>query len=178
MKFSSNCTCDFDYPENVKELLILKQPLNIPIGNGLYRIVEDYYYHYLKNGVLFRLKIPSGFTYDGASVPRWLWSFSNLTPDGDVRAAAALHDHIYEYDGTLPFGTHVMFYKENWHNCFGHGWSRKDADKLFRKVMKQAGIGERDRKLAYWSVRLFGWIVWGDGKKVDPIANCPGVIRY
>lgn len=151
-----------NYPENIMELLEFKQPINIPIGNGMYRIVENYEYYYLKSDVLFRILVPAGFTYDGASVPRWLWSLSNLTPDGDIRAAAAVHDLIYAYDGTLPFGYHVMWYAsaKRWVNCFGNGWSRKDADKLFLKIMKQAGIGETDRKRAYWAVRLFGWIKW------------------
>jgi hypothetical protein len=167
---------DNKYPINIDDLLKVKQPKNIPIGNGLYRIIEDYRYYYLKSEILFCITVPNGFSYDGASVPRWLWSISNLTPDGQIRAAAAVHDLIYAYDGTLPFGLHAMWKNGVWINCFGSGWSRKDADKIFLKIMRQTGVGKTDRNRAYIFVRLFGWLKWGDGIKVSSMKNCHGII--
>lgn len=139
---------------------MFKHLLNVPIGNGQYRVYKRYNYHYRKNDVLHRITIPVGFTYE-VSIPRWLWSIANITPDGPIRTAAALHDLIYLHKGVLPEGLH-MFQDDKgmWHDCTGKPWSRLDADKLFLKVMKEGGVGETDRERAYKAVRWFGWYYW------------------
>ena len=42
----------------------------------------------LHGGVRRRILIPKGFVYDGASVPRLVWTLSGILPDGLIRAAA------------------------------------------------------------------------------------------
>ncbi len=156
--------------ENESELLEFKQPYNYPIGKAgkrLYRNMQKYEYYWKKavklggdveEELLNRIIVPEGFTYDGASVPRFLWSIANLTPDGKLRAAALVHDWIYDNKGVMPAGSY-QFYNGSWINVVGR-WTRKDADKMFLKIMELGGVGKTDRTRAYWAVRLFGWIAW------------------
>ena len=91
------------------------------------------------------LRVPAGFSSDGASVPRVFWRI--IFPPGDQKAlrAAFLHDFIYR--------THP------------EGWSRKQADDLFRRVLIEDGISRNSANMAYWGVRLFGVSAWKAGGK-------------
>lgn len=91
------------------------------------------------------LTVPAGFESDGASVPRFFWRI--VFPPGDARAllAAFLHDFIYR--------THPA------------GWTRKQADELFRKLLIEDGISRNSANMAYWGVRLFGGSAWEAGGK-------------
>lgn len=91
------------------------------------------------------LTVPAGFQSDGASVPRFFWRV--VFPPGDQKAlrAAFLHDWIYR--------THPQ------------GWSKADADKLFRQVLVEDGVSRSSAELAYWGVRLFGGQSWKAGGK-------------
>ena len=77
----------------------MMQPVNIPVllgsGEEGYKLVETYSYSWTMPDRLRRaITIPKGFTYDGASVPRLVWTLSGITPDGLIRAAALVHDFI------------------------------------------------------------------------------------
>jgi len=58
------------------------QPVNVPVTDKLYRLVEAYQYNWITDRVIYRVEIPAGFEWDGASVPRLVWSLSGLRPDG------------------------------------------------------------------------------------------------
>jgi hypothetical protein len=139
----------------------LKQPLIVPITNKHYRLVEQYAYHWDLGGTRNRIVIPRGFTYDGASVPRLAWTLSGITPDGLIRAAALVHDWIYRHKGRLPQGSQQ--YREGnepWQDAYG-AWSRRDADRLFARIMREAGVSKWKRRMAYRAVRWFGGSAWG-----------------
>jgi len=89
------------------------------------------------------LTVPAGFESDGASVPRFFWRI--VFPPGDYRAleAAFLHDFIYR--------THP------------EGWTRAQADELFRSLLIENGVPRLSANLAYWGVRLFGGSAWNAG---------------
>ena len=91
------------------------------------------------------LTVPEGFESDGASVPRFFWRA--VFPPGDNRAlrAAFLHDYIYR--------THP------------EGWTRAQADELFRKLLIEDGVSRISAALAYWGVRLFGASSWEEAGK-------------
>jgi hypothetical protein len=154
----SNPVCG-PLPENAEELLKLKQPLNVPVSGNLYRLVEEYRYYFEKNGVISCIIVPKGFTYDGASSPRISWTMSGIIPDGLIRPAALVHDWIYNFDGDLPLGSHTFYTKGVWVSVITR-WSRKDADRIFLKIMRQAGMDEFQSWLAYYAVRAFGWTKW------------------
>jgi len=107
-----------------------------------------------------RIRIPAGFTYDGASVPRIAWSITGIRPDGLLRAAAAVHDWIYHWSGDLPAGSQTFCVDGmEWKNAIGT-WKRKDCDRLFGRMLREAGVPSLKRKMAYIAVRLMGGLSW------------------
>ena len=113
--------------------------------DGLYELTEDYRYR--------AFLIPSGFRWDGASVPRLFWTLTGVRPGGRILGASCIHDALYRYGGEVPV---------SWNDPIRY-WSRKEADQLFRKMMKGAGIGWLQCHRAYWAVRMFGGRSWKDG---------------
>jgi hypothetical protein len=125
-----------------------------------YRLVEDYTYAWTKGEFDYRITVPTGFTYDGASVPRVAWTVSGIRPDGLIRAAALIHDWIYNFKGLLPEGSHEFLDAEGrWQTVYGR-WSREDTDRLFGRIMRESGVPKFKRRMAYRAVRLFGWLYW------------------
>lgn len=137
-----------------------EHPDIVPMTDKLYRLDEDYIYYWIKNDTKYRITIPAGFVYDGASAPRIVWTISGIIPDGLIRAAALVHDWIYRYTGKLPDGSHQYLNKNDlWANIHGR-WARKDADRLFARIMREANVPKSKRRLAYRAVRFFGWFSW------------------
>lgn len=142
--------------------MTLAQPLTIPTSEG-YEVVVDYAYEWEAKDRKFTIIVPKGFVFDGASVPRILWTLIGITPDGLHRAAALVHDFIYRYDGFLPNGS----FWEIGMNCEliglpGVRWNRDQADKLFARMLREGGVSKFKRRLMYQGVRLGGWIHWND----------------
>jgi hypothetical protein len=78
--------------------------------------------------------IPRTFPSDGATIPRPLWPFVGSPFSPDSLEAAVVHDYLY----SMALGT------------------RKDADKLFHKMLRQGGVGRLRAGLMWLAVRLFG----------------------
>ncbi len=135
----------------------LQQPKNVPINDSEYRLLEDYVYMWEALGFKNRLVIPEGYVNDGASVPRPLWWF--IRPDGLIRAAALLHDYIYEHKGKLPKNTHQILKDGVWIDA-SYTWTRNDADRLFCRVMREAGVSKFKRRAAYYAVIVGGFFYW------------------
>jgi hypothetical protein len=87
-------------------------------------------------------QIPTGFTFDLASIPRLLWAFT--APFELSIAAPLVHDYLYQTGGISGKVT------------------RKQSDMKFRELMKAEGISLWRREVAYWAVRAFGKKHWGD----------------
>jgi hypothetical protein len=139
----------------------LEQPNITPITDKMYRLREDYVYHWEQEGIPHRITVKKGFEYDGASVPRIVWTLGGLRPDGLIRAAALVHDYIYRHAGIMPPSTCEFKNKETdkWEDD-GCVWDRKRCDRLFRRMMQQASSSKTKVWLAYKFVRSFGWIAW------------------
>lgn len=134
---------------------MLKQPLTVPIkeSGDIYRLEADYVIDLRPYSTKhIDLVVPKGFIYDGASVPRWLWSVSGLGIDGLHRAAALVHDFIYEHQG----------YFEDNDTGADIEISRKEADLIFKKILKEVGISSHKIFMAYYGVRLFGQKAWAN----------------
>lgn len=139
----------------------LRQPINVPIGVRKYQLVEDYAYVWRAGGRTRRIVVPAGFVYDGASVPRLGWTLAGILPDGLIRAAACVHDWIYINKGRLDDGSYQEF------NHQSQQWvrtrcdvTREEADRMFCRIMREAGLPKWRRRIAYRAVRLGGWIPW------------------
>jgi len=90
----------------------------------------------LPNGEVCR--IPIGFNWDGASIPKWAQSFIGK-PMGNYALAALLHDWLYS---SLILGKNKK--------------GRLEADELFYTVMDQLDISWWRRKAMYRAVRFGG----------------------
>jgi hypothetical protein len=80
--------------------------------------------------------VDAQFTTDFASVPRIFWNL--IPPVGKYSKAAVIHDWLY-VNKTV---------------------SRKDADGIFRRIMRENGVPKWKRYVMWAAVRAFGWIVW------------------
>lgn len=80
--------------------------------------------------------MPPGLVTDFASVPKCLRSIFPNT--GLYTQAAVVHDYLYD----------------------NHMVSRKDADGIFRRIMREAGVGRLSRYTMWGACRLFGWAAW------------------
>jgi hypothetical protein len=138
------------------------QPDIVPVTDELYRLDEDYEYRWTKFDTIYRITIPAGFIYDGASVPRIVWTISGITPDGLIRAAALVHDWIYFHAGKLPNGSHQYLNTDaHWSDILGR-WRREHADRIFARIMREANVPKSKRRMAYRAVWFFGWFRWKD----------------
>lgn len=95
-----------------------------------------------------RITIPAGFEFDLASVPRPLWWL--IAPFELSIAAPLVHDFLYRYGGDPPEGSVTP----------SKTYTRKEADGLFRDVMRQEGVAAWRRTLAYLGSRWFGAFAW------------------
>lgn len=142
------------------DITYIEQPDARPLKRGGYHLNEEYVYQWAYSGRVSRITVPRGFRWDGASVPRAVWTLSGLQQDGLIRAAALIHDWIYHHDGKLPLGSQQEFEPGvGWIDIIGT-WTRQDADKLFARMMRDSGIEPRYVRRAYVAVRAFGWILW------------------
>lgn len=94
-------------------------------------------------GAYEALAVPVGFKTDFASVPRLFWGL--FPPYGRHTRAAVIHDWLY---------------------MTGH-LSRADADGIFRRIMRECGVGRARRWTMYGALRLFGWVAWRMHRKAD-----------
>jgi hypothetical protein len=88
------------------------------------------------------IKIPAGYEYDMASVPRFLWSF--ISPFNDGLFGTLIHDYLYVNKiGTV-----------------------KQADKEYLFWNNITNKNKFDNYLRYYVVRATGWLIWYDIIKI------------
>lgn len=123
---------------------MLDQPDLRPVkeSGDMYRLFTEYKFTFLDR----EFCIPKGYQTDGASVPRWAYTLFGFLPDGVQRAAALVHDWLYEHKGELD----------------GEYYTRREADKLFLHHMNLAGLISWKARGAYLVVRLLGRKEWKD----------------
>ncbi|MDD3118016.1 MAG: DUF1353 domain-containing protein [Victivallales bacterium] len=87
-----------------------------------------------------QMYVPCGFQSDGVSVPRFFWRL--VFPPGDQKAlrAGLAHDYVYRRHP----------YK----------WTKADADRMFRDLLRADGVPNWRAQLAYLGVHWFGGGAW------------------
>jgi Protein of unknown function (DUF1353) len=75
-----------------------------------------------------------GFSTDGASIPRVLWTLVGSPFTGKYLKAAVIHDV----------------------GCVTHKYTWQETDRIFFDAMLDAGVSEHQAKLFYWAVREGG----------------------
>ena len=139
----------------IKQPRISPHPLII----GYYLLDEDFVYKWVGDGFNRKLIIPKGFVFDLASVPRIFWTPTGISPDRLRWTAPLIHDFLYEHKGKLPAGSYFWQPRGGWEEDKTE-WTRKNADRLFCRIMREDGIKRWKRRMAYRAVRLGGYIAW------------------
>ena len=120
------------------------------LGVRHWEIAEDFNYEI--NGEKF--VIPAGFKFDGASIPKFLHTF--LSPVGVLLMGGLVHDYAYKYETLL---------KINKAETMGV-LTQKKADQIFRDINIEINGFYLMNQLAYYSLRLGGFLAWRKHRKV------------
>ena len=121
------------------------------LGVRHWELAEDY--NYKLNDKEF--VIPAGFTFDGASIPKFLHQF--FSPVGVLLMGGLVHDYAYKYQ------TLLMKNKKETLGVI----SQKRADEIFRDINIGVNGFYLMNYLAYWSLRLGGFVAWNKHRKVN-----------
>ena len=121
------------------------------LGVRHWEISEDF--EYVLNGNKYI--IPAGFKFDGASIPKFLHTF--LSPVGVLLMGGLVHDYAYKYETLL---------RQNKKDTLGV-ISQKRADEIFRDINIEVNGFYLMNYLAYYSLRLGGFMAWNKHRKVN-----------
>jgi len=119
------------------------------LGVRTWEIVEDWHFELKERQYV----IPKGFIFDGASVPKFISAW--LSPTGVLLIAGLVHDYIYKYQ--------VLLLDKPKHPI--HMFNQKEADKLFRDINIEQNGFHLLNYLAYWGLRIGGFIAWNGHRK-------------
>jgi len=140
---------------------MIKQPRIEPHPEkiGYYVLLEDFTYEWNAEDFDRKLFIEKGFVFDLASVPRIFWTPTGITPDRLRWTAPLCHDFPYHHKGKLPPGSYFKKINGKWVEDRTK-WTRKSADRLFCRIMREDEIQRWKRRMAYRAVRIGGYIAW------------------
>ena len=119
-------------------------------GSRHWEVVKDF--NYSINGQNFI--IPKGFKFDGASVPKFLGQF--LSPVGVLLIGGLIHDYGYKYETLLLKNKKDIGVK-----------SQQWMDETFRDINIEVNGFYLLNYLAYWALRLGGFVAWNKHRKVN-----------
>ena len=122
----------------------LPPPLVTYLGEGRWRLEQSYEH---RDGDT-TITVPAGFEFDLSSVPRIFWSL--IAPFELSIAAPLLHDFLYRYGGKPPDGAVTP----------PRSYTRAEADRIFRDIMRAEGVSAWRRTLGYAATRIFGRSAW------------------
>ena len=121
------------------------------LGVRHWEIAKDCEYEINKQ----KFVIPAGFKFDGASIPKFLHTF--LSPVGVLLLGGLVHDYAYKYETLLC---------KNKKDTIGV-ITQKKADQIFRDINIEINGFYLMNYLAYWSLRLGGFMAWNKHRKVN-----------
>ncbi|MGI8885796.1 MAG: DUF1353 domain-containing protein [Gaiellaceae bacterium] len=114
------------------------------LGDGRWRLEQAY----VQRDRDTTITAPAGFEFDLSSVPRIFWSL--IAPFELSIAAPLLHDFLYRHGGKLPAGAVSP----------PRAYTRAEADRMFREIMRAEGVSAWRRALGYATTRVFGRSAW------------------
>ena len=100
-------------------------------------VPEHNKYKLLKSVIVEGVKIPKDFEWDGASIPRIFWEEIGSPFSPKFMVPSLVHDYLYSV-GTSS------------------GLNRRQADKLFKKLLLANGVDESLAETMYTGVRVGG----------------------
>ena len=116
-------------------------------------------FEYELNGKKF--VIPAGFKFDGASIPKFLHTF--LSPVGVLLLGGLVHDYAYKYAALQP----KDIKKEKAKVLRGYLLDQKTSDQIFRDINIEVNGFYSMNYLAYYALRIGGFLAWNKHRKVD-----------
>ena len=119
------------------------------LGTRNWVILKDF--KYTLNGTEY--VIPKGFTFDGASIPKFLRTF--FSPVGVLLMGGLVHDYMYKYAACKPADKKGQLLLVD----------QKRADEIFRDINIEVNGFYFMNYLAYWSLRLGGFVAWNGHRK-------------
>ena len=114
-----------------------------------WQLVEDWKYNI--DGVEY--VIPKGFQFDGASIPKFLRTF--FSPVGVLLLGGLVHDYMYKYTACKPVNKKDALLVVD----------QKKADQIFRDINIEVNGFYSMNNLAYWSLRIGGFVAWNGHRK-------------
>lgn len=120
-------------------------------SSGEWELIHDLVYQGNKD----RFTVPKGFRTDFASVPRVLQLF--IPKNGSHDAAAIVHDYLYRHQPFVQSPAPLRSMQRI---------SRRDADRIFRRIMRELGTNCVRYNLMYAAVRVGGWIPWNKSRNL------------
>ena len=119
------------------------------LGTRNWTIIKDF--KYTINGTNY--VIPKGFSFDGASIPKFLRTF--FSPVGVLLIGGLVHDYMYKYAACNPSteGAPLMLVDQ------------KRADQIFRDINIEVNGFYSMNYLSYWSLRIGGFVAWNGHRK-------------
>ena len=118
-------------------------------GSRKWIIAKDFVFKI--NGVQY--VIPKGFQFDGASIPKFLRTF--FSPVGVLLIGGLVHDYMYKYTACKPANKKDALLIVD----------QKKADQIFRDININVNGFYTMNYLAYWSLRLGGFVAWNGHRK-------------
>ena len=91
----------------------------------------------------YSITVKKGFDFDGASIPKWLWSIYGSPLNGNYVVASLIHDGLYASQKV----------------------SKRISDRVFLDIMKQSNVGYLKRTSMYLAVTLFGDKDWKEASE-------------
>ena len=119
-------------------------------GSRQWVVAKDF--HFTLDAVEY--VIPKGFQFDGASIPKFLHTW--LSPTGVLLMGGLIHDYAYKYATLKRKG------KGTWGMM-----TQKDADVIFRDINVEINGFHFLNYLAYWALRLGGFVAWNGHRKAS-----------
>ena len=119
------------------------------MGTRHWEVADDWAFKIGGEGYI----IPQGFQFDGASIPKFLHTW--LSPTGVLLMGGLVHDYAYKYATLLKSGQKETMGKI----------TQKQSDQIFRDINIEQNGFHFLNYLAYYALRLGGWVAWNGHRK-------------
>jgi hypothetical protein len=129
-----------NFPRGIKYV-----PVDNPDKKQWFRLEEEYIAEWYYKGKMYKITIPKGYEWDGATIPRFLWSILGYYPMGKMAEASLIHDWIYVNKGILEEGFTM---------------TRLECDKLFKQHLIAIKVDDKAINRIYRTVRVAGFYYW------------------
>ena len=119
-------------------------PVTVCNDMGKRTVYEDFEVEVEEFGIVAR--VPKGFRhFDGASIPKVLWSAMSHPYTKEYERAALVHDYLYKTPSAREQAPYA-----------GVASTREQIDRLFFRMLVQDGVRHRRAKTMYRAVKRYG----------------------